>query len=452
MGQPKPKARKKKTAAQLGNLFKARQFLTGIRHQDYDTDQADANQSQASPSRPARASPLRNISEKLQQVTSKLKITQTQLYNERRKVQRAKGTSSLAKKNARSIEKENQVLGKEIEQLRRVQGAAEQEQLEKEKGFCQKISHMEESSSRLRTTLRNMTKRVRRISDIKLTASRRATKQATEFSLKEDGGAFSAQARGMAREMVNCGVPERKVGDAIQKIGQAMGLKVKQKMSEGTVRRAVLEGGVMADLQLGYELSNTPELSETYKSSPLAQREESYLKPDDFIFRCRETSGDHAADQFKGHRMMGDWKMKDLEMRLGLEALQQGDIEQVPSEDEILRVGREKLSQMPEEEHRKLTLFIRAGCSMHKDLNTVKGGDEAMKTWWEESGNTPPMLLPNKWNAAASSTKGSAKVKKEQEVLKQGATQLTTLAGMILKNKDTKKGQQEIYTWWMHNE
>lgn len=88
----------------------------GIRHQDNNTEAS-----------PAVASPLQIISKKLQMVTSKLKITQTQLYNEHCKVQHAKATSSLAKQNARSAGKENQVLGKEIEELKSAKEVAELE-------------------------------------------------------------------------------------------------------------------------------------------------------------------------------------------------------------------------------------------------------------------------------------------------------------------------------------
>jgi len=34
----------------------------------------------------------------------------------------------------------------------------------------------------------------------------------------------------------------------------------------------------------------------------------------------------------------------------------------------------------------------------HKDLNAVKGGDQAMAEWWKRSGLTGPVILANKDN------------------------------------------------------
>jgi len=45
-------------------------------------------------------------------------------------------------------------------------------------------------------------------------------------------------------------------------------------------------------------------------------------------------------------------------------------------------------------------LFIWVGCGCHKDLNTVLGGYIAISKFWEENGLDPPVLLPNKFNAA----------------------------------------------------
>ena len=36
------------------------------------------------------------------------------------------------------------------------------------------------------------------------------------------------------------------------------------------------------------------------------------------------------------------------------------------------------------------------GCCMHKELNSVKGGNSFMMVWWVEAGATGPVLL-NEW-------------------------------------------------------
>jgi hypothetical protein len=91
---------------------------------------------------------------------------------------------------------------------------------------------------------------------------------------------------------------------------------------------------------------------------------------------------------------------------------------------------------------------------MHKDLNCIKGGAKAMAEMWMNLKKTPPKLLANKDNAAVlanqpSGTKLTAAKKQAEEVSKHGAVHATTLGGMIFRNKDTKKGQQDTYVWYM---
>ena len=45
-------------------------------------------------------------------------------------------------------------------------------------------------------------------------------------------------------------------------------------------------------------------------------------------------------------------------------------------------------------------LWVWSGCTMHKDLNTMKGGVEMMSKWWAEFGNgIAPVALMNKFNS-----------------------------------------------------
>ena len=63
-------------------------------------------------------------------------------------------------------------------------------------------------------------------------------------------------------------------------------------------------------------------------------------------------------------------------------------------------LGEEVYEALPEDEKRELDLFVWAGCSMHKDLKGVKGGNKAMMAWWSENGETGPVHLANRDNAA----------------------------------------------------
>lgn len=44
-------------------------------------------------------------------------------------------------------------------------------------------------------------------------------------------------------------------------------------------------------------------------------------------------------------------------------------------------LGEEVYEALPEAGKRDLDLFVWAGCSMHKDLNSVKGGNKAMMSY-----------------------------------------------------------------------
>ena len=227
------------------------------------------------------------------------------------------------------------------------------------------------------------------------------------------------------------------------------------------------------------------EIAEIFNNSPLAKREKLRFVPDDFAYHLIGTSGDHAADQKKSHEILRVWRMEVILLRLGEEALFQMDVtrviallmplkanqiekhggqeawdkltddERAAADIEIIReVGKEVFEKLPEDHQRRLTSFVRTGCCMHKDLNCVKGGDKIMQGMWTKEKKTPPILLANKDNAAVlanrteSSTPTHAEIRAE-EVSKRGGSHATTLGGMICRNKDKKKGQQDTYDYYM---
>ena len=227
------------------------------------------------------------------------------------------------------------------------------------------------------------------------------------------------------------------------------------------------------------------ELAEIFNNSPLAKREGLQFIPDNFAYRLIGTSGDHAADQKKSHKILRVWRMEVILQRLGEEALFQMDVnrllsvlaplkinqinqlggqeawdklsddEKAKTDIEIIKeVGKQVFDKLPEDEQRKLTSFIRTGCCMHKDLNCVKGGDKAMQEMWKNLNKTPPILLANKDNAAVlahrSGTSDPSRAElRAEEVSKRGGSHATTLGGMICRNKDKKKGQQDTYNFYM---
>lgn len=151
-------------------------------------------------------------------------------------------------------------------------------------------------------------------------------------------------------------------------------------------------------------------------------------------------------------------KAKKIEEAGGLECWEQlSDEEKLAANMSIIRsVGKKVFKNLPSEDSRKLSQFIRTGCCMHKDLNTVKGGDKAMQDWWESAGKKRPLLLANRNNAAVlancmDTTNMTAAEKQAGEISKRGGSHATALGGMIFRNKDKKKGQQDTYNIFMEN-
>jgi hypothetical protein len=68
-------------------------------------------------------------------------------------------------------------------------------------------------------------------------------------------GTYSAESRQLARLLTKAGCSREYVGQVIQAVCQSAGITVKGKMSQRTVSRAILEGGIAAKIQLGYEVT-----------------------------------------------------------------------------------------------------------------------------------------------------------------------------------------------------
>jgi hypothetical protein len=253
---------------------------------------------------------------------------------------------------------------------------------------------------------------------------------------------------------------------------------------------------------------NFENIVDAFAESPLGERSEAKLPSIDMKYKWTGGNGDHSADQKKKHAIGKKNKEAAIEMDLGsksllsrgpddliatLEAENQQKIndvggieawealsaaEQVTHDVTMMKrltvcLGKEALAAMPEEDRRKLMLFIWAGCSMHKELNSVKGGNKGMMAWWKENNIPGPILLANRDNAAtlrdtANGIVEDAGVDAEADIgvalgvnlgaptkAQQRAMDVTTaggvkaagIAGAIFNHKDDKKGQQDSYRY-----
>ena len=220
----------------------------------------------------------------------------------------------------------------------------------------------------------------------------------------------------------------------------------------------------------------------TYNRSPLGQRAK--VNPLDFGRKLTGMVTDHAPDQLKLARLLRDWKVEcDREMRGyrasfsvpvgglvvtvseenekmmrkvgGLKAWSQLTVE---VRDELaaevlrqsrIRLGEQAYEALSEEDKRLADLFIWSGCSMHKDLNAVKGGYKRMITVWLEpdADALPPINLLNKDKAAAvCSAKTTTELPNPGEKCPdRGAIKLTRLVGALVNHKDDKKGYHDLF-------
>jgi hypothetical protein len=118
------------------------------------------------------------------------------------------------------------------------------------------VHHRQEQNDALRKTLRALKARCARAPRILKRVVHKASLCPNVIKLTKHG-VFTPEARALARIMVRSGCSQAKVGGVIQSMGKLLGITIKTPMSRQTVGRAILEGGVAAKIQLGYEMSRT---------------------------------------------------------------------------------------------------------------------------------------------------------------------------------------------------
>ncbi|KAL1684102.1 hypothetical protein EV122DRAFT_200418 [Schizophyllum commune] len=228
---------------------------------------------------------------------------------------------------------------------------------------------------------------------------------------------------------------------------------------------------------------------DVFNRSPIAKRRGLFASLQNFALAYQGTNGDHANDVRKDNKDLRQFKMNMTIAYLGTEHLKT-----LSPEDLILEVipfaraavqdvggseawtrldgeerasgnlammealarsaGRKILDEMSAKKRQELTRWLWAGCCMHKELNSVKGGDDAMRAYYEQHVNVPrPVLLANKDNAAIlrHASRGDKLTDAELRALAvsgSGAVKATTLGGMICNNKNSKKGQHDTYVWF----
>ncbi|TFK21326.1 hypothetical protein FA15DRAFT_573000, partial [Coprinopsis marcescibilis] len=221
----------------------------------------------------------------------------------------------------------------------------------------------------------------------------------------------------------------------------------------------------------------------TYNSSNLGKQTPVDLKS--FAANILGLGSDHAEDQKKLARLLEDWKVtsaKFMEGKRVMESLRVQDLLPIINEivakkitqlggmavwdrlskeekerhnnDTINQVctqfGENAWNGLSEDERARASMFIWAGCCMHKELNSVKGGVRGLMEFWKSVGEAPIKLM-NRANAAAVDAGPGKAHDNALEVSEGGGVKLTSLAGAVFRHKDDKKGQQDTYRMFFEN-
>lgn len=150
---------------------------------------------------------------------------------------------------------------------------------------------------------------------------RKATEKQAErpkFSLVEKG-VYTDEARELCRVLVSAGCSQDLVGKVVGDVLAAAGISVTgPAMSGRTVARAILEGGIMADMQLGHEISNTTALTisgdgTTHKNVGYEAKHINMLVPDYLLDQAKHKSrliGVDSAPDHSSQTQADGWSSK----------------------------------------------------------------------------------------------------------------------------------------------
>ncbi|KAJ7502570.1 hypothetical protein B0H11DRAFT_2274704 [Mycena galericulata] len=182
----------------------------------------------------------------------------------------AHGEAQVRKILKRKAEDENG-WGRRLADAERRLGEAEKHRARTTQELKKKISNL----SQLRGVLRLARRQNNRRKEVSKRASNgsHSAKHLVRMHAKR-GRAYKVELRAIARVLVSSGCKEGKVGDLMQDIARIFGVDLDRAMSRRTVRRAVLEGLVASQVQLGVEMKYSDDI--TMSSDSTSRRKMNY--------------------------------------------------------------------------------------------------------------------------------------------------------------------------------
>ncbi|THU93137.1 hypothetical protein K435DRAFT_670785, partial [Dendrothele bispora CBS 962.96] len=241
--------------------------------------------------------------------------------------------------------------------------------------------------------------------------------------------------------------------------------------------------------KLGW-LKNFATIISYYIRSPLFQREGLSLTLHIIAWKIKGMNGDHANNEKAVADAIAAWKHEMAVEELGAEKLLEMEVmylfgvlqdtnekkiqeaggleawnrlsafEKAESDMRVMKELKMRLGQgaydcLDDAEKRGIDELLWAGCCMHKDQNSFKGGNTQMMSYWEKNGFEGPVILANKANAAKlqpilnpNAQKGRELTDAEVTALEsstRGRVKTAAVAGAVLRNQDERKGQGKVY-------
>jgi hypothetical protein len=84
------------------------------------------------------------------------------------------------------------------------------------------------------------------------------------YHMKDGQGIFANETHALAHNLVQLGFPAVNVNDVIHTVAQPMGITVDGTISDHTVLRTVLEGGIVAQVQFANEVHHAQSISYSF--------------------------------------------------------------------------------------------------------------------------------------------------------------------------------------------
>lgn len=235
------RTKKRKSAAQLQNVKRATEVARQLSSQTKAIDNTSASQ------------------DVVQRLTKQAKALHVKYWNAQRRAHRLSQANAARKQENKQLKMENLVLRKASDRLTRdfrVLQADSHAEIQRINTKIDNFRAERQDHLKANKLLRRRQQRLcHRITTMK-ERNRISSRRGRIVSLMRKG-AYTAQARVMARYLVKTGTAEKHVGYAIKHLGGMLGIEVNNVMSKRTVQRAILEEGVASDLQLGFEMAKS---------------------------------------------------------------------------------------------------------------------------------------------------------------------------------------------------